>query len=116
MTTITLQGLLQECDLDENDLNAKIEKEHFMQISPSLTKWKSLALILPEFEGVVDCIDADHRYEEIKRLEFLKQLKQRLSFTATYGLLVRNLLEMKRAEDAQNLCRHLKSKLANFDH
>ena len=114
MSTVTFESLLKECDLDENDLNAKIERDHFSQISGSLTEWRVLALKLPGFDlGVMADIEAKRR-EEDKRLEFLEQLKQRLSFKATYELLVRNLLENKRADDAQNLCRHLKSKF-DFD-
>ena len=115
MSDITLESLLKECDLDENDLNAKIEKEHFSEISRSLTNWRELLLKLPAFdEGVVSDIEANKHREEERRLEFLKQVKQRLSFNATYGLFVRNLLEIKRVDDAQNLCRHLKSKFGFY--
>ena len=111
MSTITFASLLKECDLDENDLNSEIEREHFPEISRSLSDWSVLALKMPEFsEGVVADIKANERREEYKRLEFLNQVKQKLSFNATYGLLVRNLLEIGRAEDARNLCCHLKSK------
>ena len=111
MSAIDFESLLKECDLDENHLNSEIEREHFPEISRSLTDWKVLALKLPELsEGVVADIKANEGREEDKRLEFLKQLKQKLSFNATYGLLVRNLLEIERADDARNLCCHLKSK------
>ena len=115
MSAITFESLLKECDLDEKYLNSEIEREHFPQISRSLTDWRVLALKLPEFrEGVVSDIKAIEGREEYKRLEFLKQLKQKLSFKATYGLLVRNLLEIERTDDARNLCCHLKSKFG-FD-
>ena len=112
MSTITIGGLLKECDLDENHLNVEIEREHFPEISSSLTDWRVLALKLAELfsEGVVADIEANKHREEDKRLEFLKLLKQKLSFNATYGLLVRNLLKIERADDARSLCCHLKSK------
>ena len=116
MSVITLESLLKESDLDENDLNVEIEKEHYTEISRSLTKWSELVLKLEAFDdGAAAAIEANKHCEEDRRLEFLKQLKQKLSFNATYGLLVRKLLEIQRAEDARKLCRHLKSKFG-FDH
>ena len=110
MSTITLESLLKECDLDESDLNSEIERKHFLEISRSLSKWRLLALKLPEFREVVVVIEANKHDEEDRRLEFLEKLKQKRSFKATYGLLVRSLLEIERVDDAQSLCLHLKSK------
>ena len=115
MSAITFESLLNECNLVENDLNLVIEREYFPEISRSLTKWKVLALKLPILsEGVMADITANESHEEDKRLDFLKKLKQKLSYNATYGLLVRNLLKIERAEDARSLCCHLKSKF-DFD-
>ena len=113
--SITIERLLKECDLDENGLRAKIEREHFPHISGCLTEWRVLALTLSDFDQSVVADIETKRREEEKRLEFLEQLKQRHSLDATYELLVRNLLEIKRADDAQKLCGHLKSKF-DFDH
>ena len=111
MSVVTVESLLKHCDLSESDLKSVIERENFQEISGSLTKWKKLALKLQGFnQGVVDVIEADNHNEEDKRLGFLERLKQKLSFNATYGLLVRTLLEIERADDAQSLCCHLKSK------
>ena len=111
---ITVESLLKECDLNKSDLNSVIKRAHFLEISRCLTKWKVLALKLPRFsEGVVADIKVNHpNNEEERRLEFLEQLKQKLTFKATYGLLVEKLLEIERADDALDLCRCLKSKFS----
>ena len=111
MSAITVESLLEKCDLTESDLNSLIEREHFLEISGCLTVWRLLALKLPKLnKGLVAVIEADHHSEEDRRLNFLELLKQKLSFNATYGLLVRKLLEIGRADDAHSLCSHLKGK------
>ena len=111
---ITFESLLEQCHLNRSDLNSEIDRAHFLEISGCLTEWKVLALKLPGFsEGMVAAIEANHPNNEgEKRLEFLNLLKQKLTFKATYGLLVRKLLEIERADDALSLCRHLKSKFS----
>jgi len=111
MSTVSVENLLKQCELEEQDLKTKIERSQFPEIKHCLTKWKILALKLPGFnEGEVAAIENDNPREEGKRLGFLEQLEQKLSFKATYGLLVRTLLEIERAEDARRLCIHLKSR------
>ena len=111
MSAVTVESLLKESDLTEIDLNYEIERLHFLEISRCLTKWRVLALKLPGLhEGVVAAIENNNHTEQDKRLEVLEQLKQTLSFQATYGLLIRTLLEIERADDALSLCRHLKGK------
>ena len=111
---ITIEGLLKKFDLNEEDLELEIERKHFLEISHWLTKWRILGLKLEFSEGEVTAIETNKTFEEDRRLEFLKHLKQKSSFKATYGLLLRNLLEIERADDAQHLCIHLKSKFC-FD-
>ena len=114
MATITIEGLLQKFDLNQKDLELEIERKHFLEISRCLTKWKILGLKLEFSESEVTAIETDIPLEEDRRLKFLEQLKQKRSFNATYGLLLGSLLEIERADDAQTLCIHLKSKFG-FD-
>ena len=111
MSAVTVESLLKENDLTESDLNSVIEKQHFPEISRCITKWEALALILPglHVDVVNHIVVADHR-EEDRRLNFLMRLKQTLAIRATYGLLIRKLLTIGRADDAHFLCRHLKGK------
>ena len=114
MATTTIEGLLQKFDLKEEGLKSEIERKRFLEISHSFTKWKILGLKLEFSEGEVTVIETSNALEEDRRLEFLERLKQKSSFSATYGLLLRSLLEIEKADDAQNLCIHLKSKFG-FD-
>ena len=110
-TVVTIENLLKKCGLHENDLKLEIKRKYFPEISRCLTKWKVLSYKMLEFnEGDVTAIEADNLHEEERRFKFLELLKQRLAFKSTYELLVRNLLEIERAEDALSLCVHLKSK------
>ena len=108
MSTVTIESLLEHCGLNESDLSSQIEEAHFLEISSCLTKWKVLALKLPELKGKWADIEINHSLEENRRLGFVELLKQKLPLTATYGLLVRKLLEIERANDALSLCKHLK--------
>ena len=114
MATITIEGLLQKFDLNEQDLKLEIERMHIPEVSRCVTKWKMLGLKLEFNESEVTAIETDIPLEEDRRVKFLEQLKQKRSFNATYGLLLRSLLEIERADDAQNICIHLKSK-CSFD-
>ena len=111
MSDVTVESLLEQCDLTESDLNSWIERVHFLEISRCLKEWRLLALKLPELnEGVVADIETDNHREQDRRLKFLEQLKQKLAINATYGLLVRKLVEIGKRDDAHSLCRHLKGK------
>ena len=111
MSTVTVENLLKQCGLHESDLNLEIESRYFLEISRCLTEWKILSYKIPGFnKGVVTAIEADNPREESRRHDFLEQLKQKLTFKATYELLVRKLLDIEMADDALSLCNHLKSK------
>ena len=115
MATITIEDLLQKFDLNVKDLKLEIEKNHFLIISQCLSRWKVLALRLEFIQGEVTAIVTDKHVKEDKKLGFLERLKQKLSFKATYELLLRSLLEIVNADDSCNLCTHLKRKFG-FDH
>ena len=114
MTTVTIKSLLEHCGLNESDLSSRIEEAHFLEISRCLREWRLLALKLPELEGEWGDIEVNCSLEKSRRLEFVKLLDQKLPLTATYGLLVRKLIEIGRAHDALSLCNHLKSKFSGL--
>ena len=116
MSTITIESLLENNSLNEIDLDLEIESVHYLEISRCLTKWKVLGFKLGFDNRSVTAIENDHPQEEDRKVEFLVHLKQKLSFKATYGLLVKNLLKIEMADDAQSLCNHLKGKFCfTFD-
>ncbi len=108
MSLITLEALLSDCKLKDSDLDEKLDRSHFPEISRYLPEWRVLSLKLPGFsESVIDAIEVDNGREDGRRLAFLSRLKQKLSVKATYKVLVNGLLEIERAEDAKNLCSFL---------
>ncbi len=105
MSEVTLDGLLRDCKLNNNDLDEKISGSDYPKISDYLREWRVLALTFPGFEQcTVDDIERDKKTQKEMRLEFLRILKQKHSIHATYRMLVNGLLDIGRAEDATGLC------------
>ena len=80
-------------------------REQFPQISHSLTQWELLSPLMDISPADMDSIKGDNRKEEVKRVSFLEVWKQKMSFKATYRVLVESLLKIKRVDDAKGICK-----------
>ena len=81
--------------------------ECFYEISHCLCEWKLAALKLNISQAEVDAIERENGKAELQRVNFLKIWKQKMTFKATYRVLVEALLSIGRAEDAREVCQTL---------
>ena len=104
-TSLTTHDLAQHCGISESCLETEVAREHFPQLSRFLTQWKLLSPLLDVSQAGVDTVESDNRKEEVKRVSFLEVWKQKMSFKATYRVLVESLLKIERVDDAKGICK-----------
>ncbi len=111
-TTPSVNDLVSHCKLEEKDLLEFIDLGDFNLLVPHLSEWEKIALDF-EMSEETENIKSNNRKEEDRKVNFLKELKQKCSIKLTYSLLVRTLLKNKRAEDARCICLVLAGKLTH---
>ena len=102
---MTIQILAAHCGISEAYLETEVRREHFPQISHSLTQWELLSPLMDISPADMDSIKGDNHKEEVKKVSFLEVWKQKMSFKATYRVLVESLLKIKRVDDAKGICK-----------
>ena len=101
---VSLQDLVKSCGIEEVLLDREVTYVHFYEISRCLCEWKLAALKLNISQAEVDAIERENGKAELQRVNFLGVWKQKMSFRATYRVLVEALLSIGRAEDARGVC------------
>ena len=101
-TSLTIPDLAKHCGISEASLETEVSRELIPQLSRCLSQWE---LLSPLLQIDVDTIKSDNHKEEVKRVSFLEVWKQKMSFKATYRVLVESLLKIERVDDAKGVCR-----------
>ena len=104
MAASSFQDLIQHCRVDGACLDREVEREHIPQLSCCMLKWELLAPLMKITPADVDSIKGDNHKEEVKTVSFLEVWKQKVSFKATYRVLVESLLKIERVDDAKGIC------------
>ena len=104
---VQTQDLVKSCGLQEAVLDKEVTYDCFYEISRCLCEWKLAALKLNISQAEVDAIERENGKVELQRVNFLKTWKQKMTFKATYRVLVEALLSIGRAEDARGVCQTL---------
>ena len=108
---VSVQELVRSCGLEEASLESEVTYVHFDDISRYLSKWKRLATKMTISQPEVDDIESDHPNKaEMQKVSFLDTWKQKMTFKATYRVLMEALLSIGRAEDARGVCQILRGK------
>ena len=106
----SLESLIARYHLTEEDVSKQITDEHIEVISRSTCrKWRSLYAHLDLSSIAVDDVDHLPVDEDQKRFKFLTSLKEKKGSEATYKKLICALLTTECREDAECVCKLLKS-------
>ena len=108
ISLVKLCDLLSHCELEEAWLDREVCRDDYYDISKYLSEWKLLAPKLGLTDAEVEAILEENQKEEAKRVAFLRKLKQKFAWKATYRALIEALLGIQRAEDATGVCQLLK--------
>ena len=101
----TLDDLLKELRMPRSLLDQKCSDEHLNSISLFLG-WRTVAPHLGLSELDIQEIESE-KTEPEKRLKTLQKWRKKFGFRAKFTLLVKTLLNIGNAEDAERVCRVL---------
>jgi len=107
MSEVTPDELLKEVGISPTQLNKPCTREHLQDIALFLESWRTVAHHLGLSKVQVEDVECDARAEKEKRQAFLESWKAKLGFKATYMVIVKALLKMGRADQAEQVCRVL---------
>lgn len=107
MSEVTPDELLKEVGISPTQLNKPCTREHLQDIALFLESWRTVARHLGLSKVQVEDVECDARAEKEKRQAFLESWKAKLGFKATYMVIVKALLKMGRADQAEQVCRVL---------
>ena len=105
----TLEELVREVGISVDLLDQRCSNEHLKSISLFLD-WRDIAPHLGLSERDIEDIEADTRTESGRRLKALQKWKKKYSYKATLKSLVVVLLKIESGDDAEKVCRYLKSR------
>lgn len=106
---ISIDSLLEHCQLERAVLCTKVTNEHLEVISRTVLTgelWRRLAPHLKVDRNVVDNIEYDYRNEESKKYAFLCKWSEINKGEATYERLIEGLLKIN-ASAAGKVCQLL---------
>ena len=98
---------MEDYALTEGDCAKQISNYHLNKVS--CRKWRLLPCLLGMEKIVAGDVDRDCAEEEEKRFEFFSRWKEMRGSAATYGSLISALLTIKCREDAESICKLLRS-------
>ena len=107
MSGVTLDELLEEVDVSPAQLDKACTSEHLRDIALFLDSWRTVAPYLELSKVQVEQVERDGTEENEKRLKFLESWKGNFAFKAKYIVLVKALLKISRADQAEQVCRVL---------
>jgi len=104
---VTLDELLEEVGVSPAQLDKACTREHLQDIALFLESWRTVAPHLGLSRIQVEQVERDGTEENEKRLKFLESWKGKFAFKAKYIVLVKALLKISRADQAEQVCRLL---------
>ena len=104
----TLEELVREVGISVDLLDQRCSDEHLKSISLFLD-WRNVAPHLGLSERDIEDIISEERKESDRRLKALRKWKKKYSYKATLKSLVMVLLKIESGDDAEKVCRSLKS-------
>jgi len=107
MSGVTLDELLEEVGVSPGQLDKACTSEHLRDIALFLDSWRTVAPFLELSKVQVEQVERDGTEENEKRLKFLESWKGNFAFKAKYIVLVKALLKISRADQAEQVCRLL---------
>ena len=99
--------LCKKYKLSNDDINKEVSDDHILKIYRTLDKWRLVAAHLDLTQADVQAIEGRARSdEELMRLYMLQdwKKKKRLDGTATYQVLLKNLIECNCSTSALQVC------------
>ena len=99
---------MKEVGISPDLLDQKCSDEHLKSISLFLD-WRSVAPHLGLSERDIEAIEAENRRELERSLKVLQKWKKMYGYTATFRKLMEAILVVRNAEDAERVCRLLKT-------
>lgn len=104
MNAPTYESTLDHYGLVDSQLNVICDESVLRRLAPKLNRWREVSVYLKLETSVVDSVDGERLNEAGKRYRLLECWKQIYGHKATYGQLVRCLLEAARADLAGIVC------------
>ena len=97
--------LLNKLHLSQGQLDVEISDEHLTEASGIIDDHEILGSELGLTEVEMSDINQKHNSPELRRLATLRKWKQKVSWKATYLVLVKALLKKSRADFARDVCK-----------
>jgi len=107
MSRVTLDELLEEVGASPAQLDKACTSEHLQDIALFLESWRTVAPHLGLSNIESEEVENDGRAENEKRRKILEVWKARFAFKAKYMVLIKALLKIGRADQAEQVCRIL---------
>ena len=107
MPRVTLDELLKEVGVSPAELDKACTSEHLQDIALFLESWRTVAPHLGLSSVEVEEVERDGTEEKEKRRKILKVWKAGFAFKAKYTVLIKALLKIGRADQAEQVCRLL---------
>ena len=107
MSRVTLNELLEEVGVSPTQLYRACTSEHLKDIALSLESWRAVAPHLGLSNAEVQEVERDGTDEKDKRRKILEVWKAGFAFKAKYMVLIKALLKIGRADQAEQVCRVL---------
>ena len=107
MSRVTLDELLEEVGVSPAQLDKACTSEHLQDIALFLESWRTVAPHLGLSNVEAEEVENDGRAENEKRRKILEVWKARFAFKAKYLVLIKALLKIGRADQAEQVCRVL---------
>ena len=112
MTSVTVNSLMEQYQLQDKDLLKLISDDHLQKISQShCMKWKFLPSYLKMERIVAEDIDRKYKDDDEKRFAFFNQWKESRGSDANYRELISALLVINSRKDAEEICKLLQKSL-----
>ena len=104
MSRVTLDELLEEVGVSPAQLDEACTSEHLQDIALFLESWRTVAPHLGLSSVEAEEVENDGRAENEKRQKILEVWKARFAFKAKYIVLIKALLKIGRADQAEQVC------------
>ena len=106
-----MDKIVDHYKLTEDHISQQISDAHLDEVAQFCLDWRKLTSHLKMQTSIVADIERDHVKQEERRCEFFRTWKQQNGFDATYKILIGALLERERRDDAERVCKLLKTSL-----
>jgi len=100
----TLDELLEKTGILPTQLYTSCTLEHLQDIAFFLESWQTVAPHLGLSTADMEEVKSDAVSEQRKRKKVLEKWKARFAFKATFRWLIKALLEIGRADEAEKVC------------